>query len=188
MNNYPGTNVAIKKGVSGKQFLNGLFMGSSGIVMSQLNEITGLKTPTVQNWVLRGFIPHPVNKRYSKDATARIFIINVLRSIMNLDDIKKLLIFVNGNPEDQADDIIPESALYGYFCEVIANENFSFKRVNELIDGVIASYEEKLKDAKSRVKKALEVICINYLACDLQARSKEIMASIEDKNIFGKQL
>ena len=65
---YPGTTVQKKNGVSGKQFLSGLFMGSGGIVMQQLNELTGLKTPTVQNWVSRGFMPHPINKRYSKDA------------------------------------------------------------------------------------------------------------------------
>ena len=88
MNTYPGTNVKIKQGISGKRFLSGLFMGSSGIVMSQLNEITDLKTPTVQNWVSRGFVPHPINKRYSKDATARIFIINSMRNIMPLEDPK----------------------------------------------------------------------------------------------------
>ena len=188
MNNYPGTTVKIKQGVSGKQFLSGLFMGSSGIAMSQLNELTGLKTPTVQNWVSRGFIPHPINKRYSKDATARIFIINALRSTMNLEDIKKLLVYVNGNPEDRADDIIPESALYGYFCEIVFNENFSFKCVNSLIDGVLAFYEEKINNAKSRLQTALEVICVNFLASDLLTRSAKIMADVEEKNIFGKQL
>ena len=106
---YPGTTVPKKNGVSGKQFLNGLFMGSGGIFMQQINELTGLKTPTVQNWVSRGFLPRPVNKRYSKNATARIFIVNALRNTMTLDDVKKLLVFVNGNPNDHKDDIIEES-------------------------------------------------------------------------------
>ena len=188
MHLYPGTTVQKKNGVSGKQFLSGLFMGSGGIVMQQLNELTGLKAPTVQNWVSRGFMPHPINKRYSKDATARIFIINALRNTMTLEDIKKLLIFVNGNPENRADDIIPEGKLYGYFCEIIEDERFSFKRVNELIDQLLTTYEEKLQHAKERLKTALEVICINYLANDLLTRSKCVMEKIEEKNIFGEQL
>jgi DNA-binding transcriptional MerR regulator len=188
MNNYPGTTVQRKAKISGKQFLSGIFMGSSGIVMQQLTELTGLKTPTVQNWVSRGFIPHPVNKRYTKDSTARIFIINALRETMNLEDIKKLLIFVNGSTEDHDDDIIPESALYGYFCEIITDERFSFKRVNELIDGVLQTYEEKIKNAKHRLKTALEVICVNYLASDLLNRSANIMGQIKEKNIFTEQL
>ena len=185
---YPGTTVPKKNGVSGKQFLNGLFMGSGGIFMQQINELTGLKTPTVQNWVSRGFLPRPVNKRYSKNATARIFIVNALRNTMTLDDVKKLLVFVNGNPNDHKDDIIEESRLYGYFCEIIEDERFSFKRVNELIDQLLITYEEKLQNSKMRLKTALEVICINYLANDLLTRSNMVMEQIEEKNIFGEQL
>ena len=114
---YPGTTVQKKKGVSGKQFLSGLFMGSGGIVMQQLNELTGLKTPTVQNWVSRGFMPHPINKRYSKDATARIFIINALRNTMTLEDIKKLLIFVNGNPETAQTILFPKASYTATFVK-----------------------------------------------------------------------
>ena len=185
---YPGTTVTVKGNVSGKQFLSGLFMGNGGIVMQQLNALTGIKTPTLQNWVSRGFIPHPQNKRYTKDATARIFIVNAMRDTMSLEEIKKLLIYVNGNPDNREDDIIPESALYGYFCEVIFDENFSFKRVNELIAKVIANYEEKLREAKHRVKTALEIICVNYLANDLLSRSKTLLNSIEEKNIFGEEI
>ena len=180
MSLYPGTTVKRKNGVNGKQFLNGLFMGNGGIVMAQINELTGIKTPTVQNWVSRGFMPHPINKRYSKDATARIFIINALRQTMTLEEIKNLLFFVNGSAEDHSDDIIPESKLYGYFCEIVEDENFSFKRVNELIDRLLATYEEKIVNAKSRLKIALEVICINHLASGLLSRSNDISREIAD--------
>ena len=185
---YPGTTVERKAGVNGKQFLNGLFMGNSGIMMQQLNELTGIKTPTVQNWVARGFLQRPVNKRYSKNATARIFIINTLRNTMTLEEIKKLLIFVNGNPENVDDDIIPESKLYGYFCEIIENENFSFKRVNQLIDELLACYNEKLSQAKERLRTALEIICVNFLANDLLTRSQDLLVNVEQKNIFGERM
>ena len=88
---YPGTTVT-RSELSGKQFLNAIFLGTNGLVMQQLKELAGVTTPAIQNWVSRGFIPRPVNKRYSKDVTARIFIINVLRNTMSLEDIKKLLL------------------------------------------------------------------------------------------------
>jgi hypothetical protein len=39
-----------------------------------------------------------------------------------------------------------------------------------------------------RLKTALEIICVNYLANDLLTRSKVVMEQIEEKNIFGEQL
>ena len=70
----------------------------------------------------------------------------------------------------------------------IEDERFSFKRVNELIDQLLITYEEKLQNSKLRLKTALEVICINYLANDLLTRSNMVMEQIEEKNIFGEQL
>ncbi len=176
---YPGTNVEQKLNISGKQFLSGLFMGNGGIMMQQVNELIGIKTPTIQNWVARGFLQHPVNKRYSKNATARIFIINALRNTMALEDIKKLFLFINGDTENPCDDIISESKLYGYFCEIVSDENFSFKSVNALIDQLLQK-NEKSNLVKKHLKPALEIICVNYLAEGLLTRSNELMKQIEE--------
>ena len=102
---YPGTTTT-KTELSGKQFIDGIFLATSGLVMSQLNELTGLKTPALQNWVNRGFLSRPENKKYNKEQTARILIINFLKQGMSLDDISKLLFFVNGKTDDLGDDII----------------------------------------------------------------------------------
>lgn len=184
---YPGTTVN-KTELSGKQFLNGIFIGTNGLVMQQIKELTDLNTPAIQNWVSRGFVPHPVNKRYSKDATARIFIINVLRETMTLEDIKKLLIYVNGNPESREDDIIPESKLYSYFCDIVFNESFSFKNITQLVKQAVAGYKERVQNAKERLEKTLEIICTNYLASNLLTTSKTLLSSLENSNILGEQI
>ena len=184
---YPGTTV-LRSDLNGKQFLNGIFMGTSGIVMQQLKELAGVTTPAVQNWVSRGFIPRPINKRYTKDVTARIFIINVLRNTMSLEDIKKLLVFVNGNAESHDDDIIPESELYSYFCEVVFCEEFSYKTVSNLVLKVTADFKEKYEGAKQRLQKALEIICINHLANNLLNKSQKLLSKVETNNIFGQTI
>jgi len=187
MHYYPGTLVE-KTDLSGEQFLQGIFIATNGLVMRQLNEITGINTPAIQNWVSRGFISRPIQKRYSKDSVARIFIINELRTTMSLDDIKKLLVFVNGRVGDSQDDIIPESTLYSYFCKIVFDEKFAYNCVNELIDKVLEDYSEKISGSKSRLKTALEIICVNYLAGKLAKRSNQLLNDITGQNIFGEEL
>ena len=43
---------------------------AGGLTLSQVSSITGLETHTIQNWVKRGFLPSPVNKRYNMDHQA----------------------------------------------------------------------------------------------------------------------
>ncbi len=182
---YPGT--VIKKGeLSGEQFLEGMFMAGKGLVMQQLTEITGLGSPAIFNWVNRGFIAHPIERRYNKKTVARIFIINMLREMISLDDIKKLLTYVNGNPDDGNDDIIPESKLYAYLCNVIFAENFRLETIDELIDTTIQNYSEQIAGAKTRVKTALSIICKVYRAEDILKDCKTQLDKIENKNIFGR--
>ena len=181
---YPGTTTT-KTELSGKQFIDGIFLAASGLVMSQLNELTGLKTPALQNWVNRGFLSRPENKKYNKEQTARILIINFLKQGMSLDDISKLLFFVNGKTDDLGDDIISESELYGYICDVIFDSKFSYRTVEPLIEEKLLPYNERFSGAKERLKKALSVICYCYLGETLLSRSHEILKGLDESNIFG---
>ena len=38
---------------------------AGGLTLSQVSSITGLESYTIQNWVKRGFLPPPQNKRYN---------------------------------------------------------------------------------------------------------------------------
>lgn len=185
--NYPGTTVQ-KSDLSGKQFLEGIFLATQGLVMSQLNEITGIQTPAIQNWVNRGFIAHPENRRYNKDMTARIFIINILRETLTLDEICKLLVYVNGRAGDTNDDIIPESQLYAYFCDIVFDRDFSFEQIPKLIEKQLEKYTEKMNGAKQRLQTVLEIMCTAYRASNLLCVTREKLANITNDNIFGETL
>ena len=182
---YPGTTIA-KTEASGEQLLDGMFVAQKGLVMQQLTEITGLGSPAIFNWVNRGFLAHPVERRYNKETTARIFIINALRGQLSLDEIKKILTFVNGNPDDRNDDIIPESKLYSCFCKIIFADGFGFKTIDELIDKTISDYSEQIAGAKDRVKIALSVFCKVYLADKILKDCKKTLDGTPCLNIFGK--
>lgn len=184
---YPGT-TAEKGDLSGKQFLDGVFLATNGLVMSQLNELTGLKTPTLQNWVARGFLSRPQNKKYDKDQTARILIINAVRNVTSLDDIKKTLFYLNGRAGDKTDDIISESELYAYFCDAVFDDRFSYKTVETLIREKTSDYSEKFSGAKARLEKVLAALCYFYLSDKLLIRANEILNSFTTKNILGEEI
>ena len=105
--------------VTGMEFLNKVFYITDGIMLSHIREISGIDGSTLQNWTKRGFVSLSKMKKYNKDQLARILIINMMRDSMQLDNISKLLTYVNGNAGDPDDDIIPESELYDYLCKVI---------------------------------------------------------------------
>jgi hypothetical protein len=63
---------------------------------------------------------------------SRILLISALRDCMNIDEIGELMILINGDTDDESDDIVSESSLYDYFCKAIRHLDR-----NELNDGYI---------------------------------------------------
>lgn len=116
--NYPGS-VVERGGRSARAFFDGLFFGTNGLLLMQVREITGLETPVIQNWINREWVPRPVKKRYGPEHLGRILLINALRSCTRLEDLARLLRYINGDTNDRGDDIISDNALYIALCEVI---------------------------------------------------------------------
>ena len=61
------------------------------IMLGQVSAITGLEPYTIQNWVKRGFLTPPVNKRYTLRQLCRIININMLKAALPMEDICGLL-------------------------------------------------------------------------------------------------
>ena len=72
----------------------GLFQSmflAGGLTLSQVSRITGLENHTIQNWVKRGFLPPPRNKRYDMEQVCRIINMNILKGNMPLEQIVQAL-------------------------------------------------------------------------------------------------
>jgi DNA-binding transcriptional MerR regulator len=120
VDNIPGTTILRGDGIqTGSGLLSGIFTATKGLMLSQVKELTGLEVSTLQNWVKRGWVSNPRNKRYDRKQVARILIINALRDCMQLENIAFLMQYINGVVDDRSDDIIDESELYGYLCTAI---------------------------------------------------------------------
>ena len=151
--------------------------------VSQITSLTGLRAPTVQNWVKRGWVSNPVNKRYSPVHVARILLINLLRPAMRLEQIAAVLTMINGSVDDRADDIIPETKLYNDLCDAILaldrQKAFCYESVASLVDEQLKGYEEPVPGAKARLSQALTLMLLNIAAANLMQRAEGIYASLQ---------
>lgn len=183
----PGTAVEIEEGrlIYGFANLSSLFSVTGGLTLSQLCEITGTELTTVQNWIKRGWVAHPENKRYRENHLARIIILNMLRSSFQLEKIAVILRFINGSADDRGDDIIPDAALYTHLCviidSVLAAGVTDDASIREIVSEKTVQYQEPFAGAKDKLVNALTVMTLAFIASEIKRRAEEIYAeAIED--------
>jgi DNA-binding transcriptional MerR regulator len=177
----PGTVLQIKREEADfvPQQLEALFFGG-GIALSQVTAITGLEAHTVQNWVKRGFLTSPVGKRYSLRQLCRILNINVLRCTMPIERICHLLSYVNGNLDDESDDMIDDSQLYFMFVKLAARmkELYNPDAVEDLLNTYLADYREPVPGAKERVRQVLRIMLTAYLAARMMQETEKMLQEL----------
>ncbi len=162
------------------QQLDALFFGG-GITLSQVTGITGLEAYTVQNWVKRGFLTSPVGKRYTLRQLCRILNINMLRGSMPIDRICKLLAYVNGQLDDDSDDMIDDSQLYFLFVKlaVRVKELYDPQKANEILDAYLADYEEPVPGARERVRQVLQIMLTAWLAARMLQETETMLNALQ---------
>ena len=99
--------------------LSALIRAADGLSLAQVCSLTGLEQSTIQNWIKRGFVPHPERKRYFERHLARILLIDAMRDCMLIERVGALMAYINGNADDTADDCIGEEALYELFFHTV---------------------------------------------------------------------
>ena len=175
--NIPGTLFPIREmdGATGLAFLDKVFYVTTGIMLTQIRNITGIDGTTLQNWVKRGWVPGPKGKSYSREHLARILLINMMRDTMQLSRVMYLLCYINGTePEDR---VIAESDLYDYVCRVTAKVSDTLAEGMDALDGaideVLADYDEPAAGAKRRVAAGIRIIVLTYCAGMIKAMADD---------------
>lgn len=180
----PGTTLprtdAVKQGAF--EALAPILSVTKGLTLAQIRELTGLESSTVQNWVKRGWVSNPQNKRYTEIHLARILIINILRPSLRLEKIARLMQYVNGTVGDPTDDIIAESELYDYLCAVIIEleetDVVSRELIEKLIGEELVRYKEKVPGAKEKLLKALTVMILACLSGRIKSQADALLKSL----------
>ena len=164
----PGTTIPDNGAMGGGMFaaLRPMISATNGLTLAQVCAITSLEPSTVQNWVKREFVAHPVAKKYGERHLARILIISMLRDSMKIDDVGELMRFINGDATDESDDIIAEPELYDLLCEVVRRTDpaTSDEALAATVRESIGHYSLRGADAFERLSAAMAVMVRAYFA------------------------
>ena len=160
--------------------IEGVFL-AGGIVRSQVSAVTGLESHMIQNWVKRGFLSNPVNKRYSCRQFCRIAIINMLKTTLPLERICSLLSYVNGRLDDESDDLIDDTVLYFMFIRLAARARHigGNQSWDEVLAQILAEYEEPVPGARERIDKVLRIMLTYWIAVQTAHQADLMMEALE---------
>ena len=174
----PGTVIPVSEAESAnlEEKMRSMFL-AGGIMLGQICTATGLEPYTVQNWVKRGFLKPPVQKRYDLKQFCRILNINMLKDALIMEDIVGLMQYINGDLEDESDDLIDDPQLYFLFVKLAgqAREFETSEEAVRIIDESLADYREPQPGARDRVAKALRVMLIAWLAARMRQHSEDLL-------------
>lgn len=179
--NIPGTVLQLPRQEADRieTHFSALFL-AGGLSLSQVTGITGLEPYAVQNWVKRGFLSGPKNKRYSLDQLCRIININMLKSVLPMERICGMLGYINGQLDDESDDTIHDSQLYFMFVKLAARAKELDKDRDTLLDQALADYQEPCPGAGARIKQVLRIMLTAYLAARMQQEADTMLKEIEN--------
>ena len=175
----PGTVLKADRAANVEQQFSAMFLGG-GIVLSQVTGITGLEAYMVQNWVKRGFLSPPERKHYSLKQLCRIININMLKNVLPMERIVGLLSYINGDLEDESDDIIDDSRLYFMFVRLAAQATAmnTPQGRDECIEKELSSYREPVPGAKERVAKVLAIMLTAWASAQLRQSAEQMLQEL----------
>ena len=154
---------------------------AGGLTLSQVASITGLETHTIQNWVKRRFLPPPQNKRYNMEQLCRILNINILKGPLPIEEITKLLAYLNGNLDDESDDLVDDTLLYFLFVRLAARARHlgGTATWNEALEEVTQTYKEPTPGAREKLIRVLKIMLTAWCANRLQQQAETMIQELE---------
>lgn len=179
----PGTVLSVDadRPQAAEEVFSSLFL-AGGLVLSQVTQVTGLEPHIIQNWVRRGFLAPPKQRKYTRRQLSRILMINALKSTLSIEQICKLLSYINGALDDEGDDTIDDTELYGAFVLVAGSVQkhglTSESEMNRLITDGLKDYKESIPGAKERIEQALRIMITAWRAAQLQTKAQSMMNAL----------
>ena len=154
-----------------EEIFHSMFL-AGGMVLSQVSAVTGLEAYTIQNWVKRGFLAPPKNKKYNLEQVCRIITINMLKGALSLERICSLMQYINGDLTDESDDIIDDAVLYFMFVKLAARARHIGGNQNweDAIESAMSVYIEPTPGAKAQVEKVLRAMLMAYISSRFKAQ------------------
>lgn len=163
--------------------IDGLFQSmflAGGLTLSQVASITGLEPYTIQNWVKRGFLPPPQNKRYDMEQVCRLININILKGNMPLEQIIHLMSYLNGSLVDESDDLVDDTMLFFFFVKLAARARYigGSKAWDDALIEITEDYREPVPGAREKLIRVLKIMLTVWCANMLKQQAEEMIAQL----------
>ena len=148
--------------------------------LSRGEEDKPITASIINNYVRLKVMPPPVKKKYNRRQLSRIIIINMLKTALPMESICRILSYVNGQLDDESDDIIDDSVMYLIFLRLAAanRDTWPPRGLQETLDAVLSGYQEPCPGARHRVADALEVMLTAWFSSQLQKQAAEQMQQL----------
>lgn len=183
----PGTTLKYVEQARNEAFsvVSPVLEATGGLTLSQLSKLTGIEGSTIQNWIKRGWVASTIGKKYSEKQVIRILLINMLRGIMKLEEIAKLMVYVNGDVEDTSDDIIDDVTLYNILCNIIfeAEDKGAFERrhLSILIEESVRQHASSVRYGADKLKKAMMIMILAYRGSYIKSEMEKEIEDISEE-------
>lgn len=158
------------------ELFHSLFL-AGGLTLSQVSSISGLEPYTIQNWVKRGFLSPPVGKRYTMEQVCRILNINILKGAVALEQIVKLMAYLNGDLTDESDDLVDDTMLFFLFVKLASQARHigGTKAWDDALEEITEDYAEPVPGAREKLIKVLKVMLTVWCANQLKLQADKMM-------------
>ncbi len=155
---------------------------TKGLTLAQVRELTGLETSTIQNWIKRGWVKNPAEKRYGEEQVMRIILINMMRGSMQLEQIAFLMSYINGSVEDRSDDILPDRELFNILCSIIyeceKNAVYDTKELDIVIDSRIKNVIVSDDVSKKKLRTTLRAMVLAILSTRMRDLAQQAFSEL----------
>lgn len=154
---------------------------TGGLTLSQLATLTGLEGSTIQNWIKRGWVIPTTGKKYAEPQVVRIMLINILRGTIRLEDIARLMEYINGEVGDQSDDIMHDTELYNLMCQLLTEMSLKNLHSREEIEVEIEKRLHKSIEGEDRyrLKRVLLIMILGYRASYYRRMAEAEFSALE---------
>lgn len=181
----PGTTLKYSEAARNDSFsmIAPVLEATGGLTLSQLSTLTGLEGTTIQNWIKRGWVTATKGKKYSEKQVLRILLINMMRGPVKLEEIARLMEYVNGDVEDTSDDIIDDKTLYNILCRIIYTAEdegaYSPEALRKLIAEEIGKCPQEVRANEEKLLKAMFVMATGCRIAYLKNEMDKTLAEIQ---------
>lgn len=177
----PGTTLTARRedATNIDQVFAAMFL-AGGLTLSQVAKITGLEPYTIQNWVKRGFLAPPRDKRYGTEQLCRILNINLLKGILPLDQICRLMSYLNGDLADEGDDLVDDTLLYFLFVQLAAQARYleGKQAWDQALEDVTRVYQEPVPGARKKLMDVLRIMLTAWVAARLKSEAEDLLTRL----------